>query len=717
MNTNAHCLWIKRLKYCLGLSLIIISGLSLTCFIRSAEAQVKPVSASDYDDVLSLKAPIKKVTLYQGHAVVRREAKVRITPKGSLLKFPDLPRHASDIKVYAKGSELQRISTQNKTRTKLDYQQFEKHLKKIEQVNQKALVLNTEFESKKEHLNDLFQLASRQAKNIKQPILLNKKTQKTWQQFHIFIEKQQAQFQNELIEIEESLDSLFVQYQNEWKAIRAIIEAAQERQVIEVFALLKQKTAQLSNVQLSYQVPNVSWTPSYEIHVDTSRGKAQRNFAVKVSQSSGEDWNNVALEVSTGRNQSVSTRPTLQTWLLSEEKQFIPSVQAASLPHRPPLFSRPVIQGRTKRGQTWLNRLNERFIRSRQDAYKVSTKHPALAQILNQNRVNQLVFSKDASALNNALFDGLSMGSLAGLGEISSNLSKGGLSSTMNMQSRPRRRAHRSKKHYQASSPPPRPARARNSRVSVPTAMSFESDDFAAESAPNSKLSTSSSLIGARGLIFADLTQYIIQEPVYIHRYIAPNRSSIPNQSSAISIPMQVTSLSIDLIYESTPALSKHVYLSGQAIHKGQHAIMSGMASIFSNGAFVGESRLKQILPGEKLSIALGADLDVEVKRHLEIKTTTSGVFSKTETNHYEVSIQVANYKKRKIQIRLFDVLPISDHDKVKVKLINSSPKAEIKDSNQGIVQWDLALKAGEKRKLSLKYEITNPAEWRVYQK
>ena len=49
--------------------------------MRSAEAQVKPVSASDYDDVLSLKAPIKKVTLYQGHAVVRREARVKSPPR------------------------------------------------------------------------------------------------------------------------------------------------------------------------------------------------------------------------------------------------------------------------------------------------------------------------------------------------------------------------------------------------------------------------------------------------------------------------------------------------------------------------------------------------------------------------------------------------------------------------------------------------------------
>ena len=560
-----------------------------------------------------------------------------------------------------------------------------------------------------------FNLLVDKLKTQKQPILLNKKTQKTWQQFHIFIEKQQAQYQNRLIEIEESLDRLFVQYQNEWKAIRAIIEAAQERQVIEVFALLKQKTAQLSNVQLSYQVPNVSWTPSYEIHVDTSRGKAQRNFAVKVSQSSGEDWNNVALEVSSGRNQSVSTRPTLQTWLLSEEKQFIPRVQAASLPHRPPLFSSPLLQTRVERSQTWLNRLNERFIRSRQEAYKVSTKHPTLAQILNKNRVNQLVLSKEASTLNNVLLE--SMGSLGGLDNVSTTLSGGGRGSAMSMQSRSRRRARPSKKSYGVAAPPPRAPRPRPTRSSVPAAMSFELDDYAAESAPSSKLSTSRTSSAARGLSFADLTQYIIQEPVYVHRYSAPNLSSVPNQSSAISIPMQVTSLPIDLIYESTPALSKHVYLSGQAKHQGKHAIMSGMASIFSNGAFVGESRLKQILPGEKLSIALGADLDVEVKRHLEIKTTTSGVFSKTETNHYEVSIQVANYKKRKIQIRLFDVLPISDHDKVKVKLIKSSPKAEIKDSNQGIVQWDLALKAGEKRKLSLKYEITNPAEWRVYQK
>ncbi len=707
--------------YLSQLGIIFITSL---VSINIAQAQLSIVSIKDFKDVNAIEAPIAKVSIYQGHAVVHRHSKTKLTPQGSLIKFPDLPSSASNIKVLAKGGELLRLNTQIQTRTKLDRISFTQHLENIEKLNKQALRLNTEYLAQKNHLGYLFNLMSPQSDKALNPLSLNQKTHKTWQQFYRFMDREQAQYQQKLITKEQELNSLFLQYQREWATIKKILDEAQERQVLEAFALLKSKTTKLASVELSYQVPNVSWTPSYEVHVDVNKAQAQRNFGIKVNQASGEDWNNVMLEVSSAYHPMVTKRPQLQTWLLSEQKQFIPRIQAANRPQRPALFAKPHASQTEKTTKSDLQSLNDRFIRSRQDCYQVSVSHPTLAQILNTHRVNQLVLSNQVSTMGD-LFAEQTLGTVGtlsqstyGLGLKGTGAGGGGLAKkSYRSRPRPSRRSSRSRRAQVAPPPAPMP-------TSAPASLADDARSYAeAELTPASSLASShssragSSRGASQGLSFADLTHYAPKEPEYVHRYTAPNLSTIPNHSQALTIPMEVVNLPIDLVYEATPALSKYVYLSGKALHKGSHAIMSGMASIFSNGAFVSESRLNTILPGEEFAIALGADLDVEVKRHLEVKTSTSGVFSKTETNVYTVQLQVANYKKRPIKIKLHDVLPVSDHDKVSVELIKSSPKAKIEDPKQGIVQWEINLKPGEKRKLVLNYEIKNPAEWRVFQK
>jgi uncharacterized protein (TIGR02231 family) len=182
-------------------------------------------------------------------------------------------------------------------------------------------------------------------------------------------------------------------------------------------------------------------------------------------------------------------------------------------------------------------------------------------------------------------------------------------------------------------------------------------------------------------------------------------------------VPMKVKEQLVALVYETTPALSPHAYLTGEFTHQEELPILAGSATLFSSGSFVGESQLKMTLQGEQMTLFLGADSDVKVKRHLVVNTETKGIFSKTDTSVYSVTLQIANYKRRPIKVKLYDVLPISDNEDVEVKLLASQPKVEIKDKKSGVASWLLSLKAGEKREVTLRYQISHPTEWRVYQR
>jgi uncharacterized protein (TIGR02231 family) len=65
---------------------------------------------------------------------------------------------------------------------------------------------------------------------------------------------------------------------------------------------------------LSYQLPNATWTPGYEAHLATEQGKLDITQAASVRQSSGEDWSNVTLTVSTARPSAGAVMPELSPW-------------------------------------------------------------------------------------------------------------------------------------------------------------------------------------------------------------------------------------------------------------------------------------------------------------------------------------------------------------------------------------------------------------------
>ncbi|MBK7683587.1 MAG: DUF4139 domain-containing protein [Bacteroidetes bacterium] len=62
---------------------------------------------------------------------------------------------------------------------------------------------------------------------------------------------------------------------------------------------------------------NVSWYPFYDIKVKDVNSPAELVYKAKVSQSTGEDWNQVKIGLSTGNPSIGSERPQMSPWFLN----------------------------------------------------------------------------------------------------------------------------------------------------------------------------------------------------------------------------------------------------------------------------------------------------------------------------------------------------------------------------------------------------------------
>ncbi|KAI0695487.1 hypothetical protein C8T65DRAFT_584266 [Cerioporus squamosus] len=78
-----------------------------------------------------------------------------------------------------------------------------------------------------------------------------------------------------------------------------------------VIATILSKRARTVTFQLTYLVTGVSWQPYYDLHASTSEGKPSSEisllYCANITQSTGEDWTDTALTLSTANSQALNS--------------------------------------------------------------------------------------------------------------------------------------------------------------------------------------------------------------------------------------------------------------------------------------------------------------------------------------------------------------------------------------------------------------------------
>ena len=76
------------------------------------------------------------------------------------------------------------------------------------------------------------------------------------------------------------------------------------------------KSAVTGKLIFSYVVSNAGWTPIYDLRSDATTGKIELTYKAEVFQSSGLDWDNIKLNISTNNPYVNKTKPTLNPWYI-----------------------------------------------------------------------------------------------------------------------------------------------------------------------------------------------------------------------------------------------------------------------------------------------------------------------------------------------------------------------------------------------------------------
>lgn len=159
--------------------------------------------------------------------------------------------------------------------------------------------------------------------------------------------------------------------------------------------------------------------------------------------------------------------------------------------------------------------------------------------------------------------------------------------------------------------------------------------------------------------------------------------------------------------YIAAPNMSPEAYLVARVKDFSQYGLISAPATVVFDNMQVGRTYLDAAEQEGTLTVTLGVDPRIIIKRE-EVKDKTGQKFlSSTAERTLTYDLQLKNSKREPIKLEIRDRYPLTTNDAVHVELLQSSGATV--DSEKGYMSWEVELASGESKSLRVSYKVKYP--------
>lgn len=184
---------------------------------------------------------------------------------------------------------------------------------------------------------------------------------------------------------------------------------------------------------------------------------------------------------------------------------------------------------------------------------------------------------------------------------------------------------------------------------------------------------------------------------------------TISSDGKIRTIEIQRTTVPAEYKYMAVPKMSPHAYLTGNIGNRAALSLQSGEATLYFENTFVGKSAINVNQLSDTLTLSLGTDNSILVKREKRKDYTSRRVFGANKTETYSFLISIRNNKTSPVRISLLDQIPVSTNSGITVEALELSGGRH--DTSTGKVSWDYELGPQETRQTILSYSVRYPRD------
>jgi uncharacterized protein (TIGR02231 family) len=184
---------------------------------------------------------------------------------------------------------------------------------------------------------------------------------------------------------------------------------------------------------------------------------------------------------------------------------------------------------------------------------------------------------------------------------------------------------------------------------------------------------------------------------------------TIQSDGKIQTVEIQRITTPADYKYVTLPKLSQLAYLTANISDWAKLSLQTGEATLYFENSFVGKSTLNVNQLKDTLTISLGTDNSILVKREKRKDFTSRKVIGSNRTDTYSYLITIRNNKSNPVNITLNDQIPVSSNSSISVDAIELSGGKL--NQQTGEIKWDLEIKQQETRQIVLTYSVKYPKD------
>jgi uncharacterized protein (TIGR02231 family) len=194
--------------------------------------------------------------------------------------------------------------------------------------------------------------------------------------------------------------------------------------------------------------------------------------------------------------------------------------------------------------------------------------------------------------------------------------------------------------------------------------------------------------------------------------YHYPHRITLRSDADGMRLALDTVDLVPEVYAKAVPRWNDVAYLAADVTNSAAEVILAGTAFYYADGVFRGTDDFPEIASGDHAEIGFGELDGVKVGRTLSNRSQGDrGFLAGSTTRDETAEIEIRNLTGEGWAVRVFDQVPYSEQDGLKVTYKATPPvAAENVDGKRGILQWNIDLKAGETGTIRLEHSLSWPA-------
>lgn len=213
------------------------------------------------------------------------------------------------------------------------------------------------------------------------------------------------------------------------------------------------------------------------------------------------------------------------------------------------------------------------------------------------------------------------------------------------------------------------------------------------------------------GKTSADFVQVVRQMTSAEFKIDLPYTIKSDNEQHMVLI--KVADLDAEYKYFSIPKLDNAAYLVAQLTNLDELGLVPAQANIFYDGSYIGETYLDPSVMEDTLSLSLGKDPNILVKRTLLKKESKERIIGESKERTMSYSIEVRNNKATPIELIIQDQLPITQNPEILIE--PTSLDKGVLETKSGIVTWKINLKPKDNKTINFGYKVKYKKELNVF--